>query len=284
MKKLLISILALMCSIMTLNAQIPNPGFESWTAGNPDGWATSNAPPAGLVNVTQTSDSHSGSYALKGEVVNFSGIIVEPAIQSGPGGIGFAISGQYHSFDLWYKFTPVGGDKFSVNIGLKKSGITIAQGAAAPSATVGVYTHLTGTFNYLTGDVPDSAIIQISITGPVTGNDYHVGSVMFVDDLSFSLTTGVENVSGSDLTGKSYPNPATKDVFIPMNENTSGEVTANIFDTYGNLVKKVAGQPQECGNNVFRISVESLPPGLYFYSINGQRNSYRGKFTVTRQS
>ncbi len=25
-------------------AQIPNAGFEQWTAGEPDGWITSNAP------------------------------------------------------------------------------------------------------------------------------------------------------------------------------------------------------------------------------------------------
>jgi hypothetical protein len=283
MKTNLIFLIAFLCGItMKANAQIPNPGFENWTSGDPDGWATSNAFPAGLINITQTTDNHSGSYAVRGEVVNFFGIPVEPAIQSGPGGRGFPISEQYHSLELFYKFTSVGGDKFSVNVGLTKAGNPIAHGAVAPPSTVSTYTQLTVPITYTTNDVPDSAIIQILITGPVTGSDYHVGSVMFVDDLSFSLATGIKNISVSDLIGKCYPNPSADIINIPLNEYVSGEVILNVFDTYGNEVKKIAGQPQQYGIHVFQFSVEDLSSGIYFYSIKGQNRQYDGKFTVSR--
>ncbi len=283
MKKTLIFLIAFICGIsMTTNAQIPNSGFETWTAGDPDGWATSNVSSAGLINITQTTDNHSGSYALRGEVVNFLGTIIGPVIQSGPGGTGFAISEQYHSFEVYYKFTSIGGDKFSVNVSLEKAGSPIAQGAVALPSTVSTYTHLTVPLNYTTNEVPDLAIIQISITGPVTGSDYHVGSVMFVDDLSFSLSTGIENISVSNLTGKCYPNPSADIINIPLNENVSGEVILKIFDTYGKEVKKIAGKPQQYGKNVFQFSVEDLSSGLYFYSVNGQNRQYHGKFTVSR--
>ena len=283
MKKNLISLIAFICGIiMTTNAQIPNSGFENWTSGDPDGWATSNVFPISLINITQTTDNHSGSYAVRGEVVNFQGTPMGPVIQSGPGGTGFPISEQYHSFELYYKFTSVDGDKFSVNVGLEKDGNPIAQGAAALPSTVSTYTHLTVPLNYTTNDVPDLAIIQISITGPVTGSDYHLGSVMFVDDLLFSLTTGIENISVSDLIGRCYPNPSADIINISLNENVSVEVILNVFDTYGKEVKKIAGQPQQYGKNVFQFSVEDLSSGLYFYSINGQHRHYHGKFTVSR--
>ena len=283
MKKNLISLIAFICGItMTINAQIPNSGFENWTAGDPDGWATSNAFPAGMVNVTQTSDYHSGSSALRGDVINFMGTPMGPVIQSGPGAKGFPISEQYHSFELYYKFTSISGDKFSVNVGLKKAGNPIAQGAVALPSTVSTYTHLTVPINYTTNDVPDSAIIQISITGPVTGSDYHVGSVMFVDDLLFSLSTGIENISVSGLIGNCYPDPSADIINIPLNENVSGEVIINVFDTYGKDVKKIAGHLQQYEKNVFQFSVEDLSSGLYFYSINGQNRHYRGKFTISR--
>src|SRR6185436_4315079 len=50
-------------------AQIPNPSFESWTGGNPDGWITLNSPPF-FVPVTQSSVVHAGSSACKSEVLS----------------------------------------------------------------------------------------------------------------------------------------------------------------------------------------------------------------------
>lgn len=283
MKKPLNSLMALICGItMTINAQIPNPGFENWTSGDPDGWVTSNVFPAGLINVTQTTDNHSGSSALRGEVVDFFSTPMAPVIQSGPGGTGFPVSEQFYSFELYYKFTSVGGDKFSVNVALEKEGNPIAQGAVALPATVSSYTRLTVPLNYTTTDVPDLAIIQISITGPVTGVDVHLGSVMFVDDLLLSLSTGTENTSVPDLTGKCYPNPSADFLNIPLSENVQGEVTLIVLNTYGAEVKNIPGYPQQSGKNIFQFSVVDLSPGLYFYSIIGQNRNYNGKFTVKR--
>jgi hypothetical protein len=54
MKKTLIFLIAFMCCItLATIAQIPNSGFENWTSGDPDDWATSNIFPVGLVNITQ---------------------------------------------------------------------------------------------------------------------------------------------------------------------------------------------------------------------------------------
>ena len=267
---------------MSTYAQIPNSGFENWTLGDPDGWATSNIFPVGLVNITQTSDNHSGSFALRGEVVNFQSLPMGPMIQSGPGGTGFAISEQYHSFELYYKFTSVDGDKFSVNVGLKKAGNPIAQGAVALPSTISNYTYLSVPLTYTSNEVPDAAVIQLSVTGPVTGSDYHVGSVMFVDDLAFSLSTGIKSNSVSDLNGKCYPNPSSNFISIPLDENISGEVILDVSDAYGKEVKKIAGHPQENGKHIFQFSVKDLSAGLYFYSINGQNRHHQGKFTVSR--
>lgn len=282
MKKLLLCLIALIFGInMNTNAQIPNPGFEDWTGGDPVGWATSNVFPAGIVTITQTQDSYSGLYSVRGEVVDFFNTPMAPVIQSGPGGTGFAISEQYHSFELYYKFMSIGGDKFSINVGLEKAGIPIAQGAAAIPDNVGNYTYLSVPLNYMIEEVPDWAIIQISITGPLTGSDFHLGSLMFVDELSFSLLAGIDNATSPALIGKCYPNPSADLINIPFNENVAGEVLIKVFDTYGKEVKSIAGHLQ-VGNKVFQFSVEDLSSGLYFYSIDGQSKHYSGKFNVSR--
>ena len=78
-------------------AQIPNAGFENWTGIDPTGWATSNAPPV-YTNVTQSTVAHGGSLAVRGDVVLIPPVAIGPAIQSGPGGHGFAYNQRPTSF------------------------------------------------------------------------------------------------------------------------------------------------------------------------------------------
>src|SRR5512143_1290629 len=84
--------------------QIPNQGFETWTNNAPDGWVTSNAAPL-YTNVTQSSTAHSGSSAIRGDVVLVSTVAIAGVIQSGPGGHGFAYSQRPASVTGWYQFS-----------------------------------------------------------------------------------------------------------------------------------------------------------------------------------
>lgn len=283
MKRNLLPIIVLLCILsLTTTAQVPNAGFENWTAGDPDGWTTSNAFPISLVNVTQSTDFHTGSFALRGDVVNFGGAPIGPVVQSGPGGTGFAISERYLSFECYYKFAPLGGDRFAVNVNLTKGGVPIAVGAVALPASVSTYTHLIVPINYTTSDVPDLAIIQLSINGPTTGIDLHVGSQMLVDDLSLTMVSGIGNLPEGELSGKCYPNPASGPMTISLNENPGGDGLLKICDVHGKEVKTVTNPTYQEHGCLFRLSVEDLPAGLYFYFLSGRDNHCCGKFMVSR--
>ena len=54
-------LLAILCLTMTAVAQnpIPNPGFENWTEGQPDGWLTYNSPFATFITQSSTRDRKS---------------------------------------------------------------------------------------------------------------------------------------------------------------------------------------------------------------------------------
>ena len=165
-------------------AQFPNNGFENWTDCEPDGWVSGNV--CGLLEpITRSTTGHSGSFAARGEVIGFFGKNIAPVLQSGPDGTGFAISERFASVEGNYVFQPVGGDRFGVNVAFYKGGVVVAQGAVAIATAVSSYTPFKVTMNYVSQDIPDNAVIQILIVGPVTGIDYHLGSVMFVDGLSF---------------------------------------------------------------------------------------------------
>jgi hypothetical protein len=191
---------------VSMVAQVPNGGFENWTDCAPDFWATSDA--CGVLEpVTKNALAHSGSFAAKGEVITFFGQTIAPVLQSGDDATGVPITERYGSVDGFYIFTPVGGDRFGVNVAFYLGdSVVVAQGAALfPATAANAYSAFSVPMTYTTQDVPDRAIIQFQVIGPVTGNDYHVGSVMYLDDIAFGTGGGgpearlsiVRNANGS---------------------------------------------------------------------------------------
>jgi hypothetical protein len=173
----------------SVRAQVPNGGFETWTdACTLADWFNSTI--CGVATpVTKTTDAHGGSFAVRGEVVSLFGQTLAPILQSGSDAQGVPISERYVSVDGFYKFAPVGGDRWGVNVVFQKGDTVVAQGAALfPAASV--YTPFSVTMVYQTADIPITAIIQVQLIGPVTGSDYHLGSVMYVDDITFGSGTG----------------------------------------------------------------------------------------------
>ena len=142
-----------------------------------------------MAPVTKSTAAHSGSYAVRGEVVSLFGQAFAPILQSGADATGFPITQRYDSVDGFYKFAPVGGDRFGVNVVFYKAGNVVAQGASVFPA-VAAYTAFSVKMVYPTAEVPDTATIQIQVFGPVTGSDFHVGSVGFVDDITFGSGGG----------------------------------------------------------------------------------------------
>lgn len=64
MRKFLLSILILVFAAFTMNAQITNGGFESWSATNPDGWVGTKNASASILTITKvTTGVHGGTNA-----------------------------------------------------------------------------------------------------------------------------------------------------------------------------------------------------------------------------
>jgi hypothetical protein len=175
---------------LAANAQVLNGGFENWADCSPDFWATSDV--CGVVEpVTKTTDAHSGAFAARGAVVNFFGQNFSATLQSGDDATGIPISQRFATVDGFYKFSPTGGDRFGVNVAFFKGNLenVVAQGAVIFPATQN-YTAFSVPMTYQNAETPDGAVIQISIIGPVTGSDYHAGSVFQVDDITFGTGGG----------------------------------------------------------------------------------------------
>lgn len=278
MKSILLTVmLPLVGLISQVNAQIPNAGFESWNSGEPDNWVTDNASP--YIAVTQSSNVYSGISAARGEVITVGPTLVSPFIQGGTAGTGIPIAARYATTQLYYEFAPVSGDRFSLNVVFYKNGNPIAVGAVAAPASVSSYTLISVTMNYSTIDIPDTAIIQISINGP-TGNDYHLGSVMYVDEVSFTAPLGMHDDLAPFSIGESYPNPCHDFMEIPIRSTNSVPIQVKIYDSQGRQVKNAASNYFTSGESNLRISTSDLEDGLYFYTITSSDFSLTREFSV----
>ncbi len=269
---------------------IPNPSFERWTAGDPDGWLTSNAIPV-VVNVNPTPEAHSGDSAARGEVVSFSGFNIQPYLIAAPSGLaGIPISKRWAAVRGFYKLSPVGGDKFYVNVIFSKASVAVAAGNFFDSNTVSAYQEFVVNMTYLTGAIPDSAFITISIIGP-TGPDQHLGSVMFVDDLSFSdVPTLVEERKDQrplDFGLSNYPNPFNPATTISYTLPQRAPIRLEVFNLLGQPVRTLALGEQAAGRHFIIWDGTDdqrrvLSSGVYFYRLESGDYSAVNKMLLLR--
>ena len=256
-----------------LFAQVPNAGFENWTGGEPDNWVTNNSAP--YITVTQSNSGHSGSSALKGEVINyippFLPVIGPYVICEGDNGDGFAIASRFNSLKGFYKFNPQGGDKIFIEIFVSLDTTGVGIGSAVLDAAAS-YTEFAVPIYYVDPATPNLCIIYIQILNPNGGVIATLGSEMYLDD--FQLSMDVVSVEKEELQpisfrlDQNYPNPfnpsTTIDFSIPQKEL----VSLRIFNSLGEEVAELINETKNAGNYAVKFDASQLSSGIYFYVIN----------------
>ena len=247
-------------------AQIPNPGFETWASGAPTGWTTNNIVTL-VVPVTQTATSHTGSSALKGTVVTYSGVSYPPLVWSQ-----FAVSQRYSTFSGWYSFNAVGGDSLYSWLILYKSGIPIGASVFTNRTTRASYAQFNVSIDYYGSGVPDNCIMYFGILGTTTNSDSpHVGSTFNLDDLSLSGTAaGVAEQTAQPLAyalSQNFPNPFNPSTLIGYQLPSAGPVRLTVYDILGREVATLVDGIQQPGPHEARFDAGGLSSGVYLYRL-----------------
>ena len=263
--------------VTALQAQIPNPGFENWTSGEPDGWLTTNFPPL-IVNVTQSNDAHSGNWAVRGEVVDFM-FPIPPFLNTGSlSSPGFPISDKINVIKGYYKFSPVGGDNFFVAVEVGKATASdttiIGSGAISTGDAVSQYQSFLIDIVYFQQDDPNWANITISIIDTSGTTSGHIGSTMWADDFDFIV--GVDDYISDNPTEyelyQNYPNPFNPSTTIKYQVPEFSFVTLRVYDVLGSEIETLANGEKSIGNYEVEFNATSLPSGVYLYRL--QAGSY----------
>ena len=212
MKYLYTFLLVLSISFSLLKAQVPNEGFENWTAGEPDFWTTNNSDPD--FTITQSNSAHSGSSALKGECIPFVPpflpVLGPTAICAGADDEGFPIEFRFNSLKGFYKFNPQGGDQVLISLWVTLDTVGIGIGSILLNSASS-YTQFAIPITYIDPATPNKCIISFQIINPVGGINVTLGSEMYIDDLELSMDV-VSDVEDEfqplafELS-QNYPNP-----------------------------------------------------------------------------
>ena len=255
-------------------AQVPNGDFEEWGEVNPVSWQTTNIP-GFLVNITKSSDAHSGDFALRGEVLEFmgSGLNWPPFVIAGDSS-GFSIDQKYASLTGYYKFFPQGGDILQVIVVMYSDFSGVGAGTATLQATSDGYQSFDIPIEYYSNDPVDNCYIEI-FCGDTTdaGNGGALGTYFLVDDLSFSGVTAIGN-QGDHQTAEdfilkqNYPNPFNPSTTIEFDLPEQSIVTLQIFDVQGREVQRLIND-QMMTAAVHRVTwlASDMPSGVYFYRL-----------------
>ncbi|MGA2296805.1 MAG: T9SS type A sorting domain-containing protein [FCB group bacterium] len=264
-------------------SQIPNASFESWTSGNPDGWLTANQAPT-LVTVTQTSDAHAGSSAVKGNVASVAGFSIGPVLLSGSETVhGFPISSRPGALHGWYKFTSDTQDKFLVDVVFSLKGVGIGAATFFTTNSINGYTEFTANSIWSTSDTPDSAYIAVQIAA-TQGTSVHGNSVYYIDDLSWGAAGGGTSsvneqtaLTSGLILSQNYPNPCNSTTTIHYELPVASNVTLKIYDILGQEISTIINTELPAGAYNATYDATKLPGGTYIYYLQA------GSMTLTKQ-
>jgi len=269
-------------------AQIPNSGFETWNNPEPANWQTSNNNSGGVINVTQVTNAHSGSKAMKLQAWSYQGFVFSPVAVCPSNGNFFPYVGQPTTLTGWYISNLMGGDEVTVNGALQKNGSTIGGATITFTNTTSVYQQFSASFFYSDQQNSDNAAVTVGI---FTSNDGGVGlnpgSYVIVDDLQFSsgLPTGIEqNENENDKQNELLVNVNASENSLKVIYSISNDSDAKIQlqDITGKVIRTLISIPQQPGTYRIIETMEGLDSGIYLVKLETENKTVVKKVCLFR--
>jgi hypothetical protein len=281
MKKLN-AIIVLTLTGISLFAQIPNSGFDTWinkgTYDIPDRWGTLN-------NTTPKDSDHTVEKGNPGNpALYYMKIISRPLGNSVVNGIavsgkldtitmqpisGFAYAGQPKSFTGKWEFMWMNASPGSVSATLTKWNVSTKQREVVATASqilggmIMSWETFSIDFSYVSATIPDSCLIVLKASGSDPGN----GDYLFVDDLAFTgSVAGVQVNSGFVNSIRIYQNAIAKNIIVNFNLTQPENILIQITDLTGKRINETTTRAGS-GFTTCSLSVDGVAPGTYFVNF-----------------
>ncbi len=266
--------------------EIPNASFENWESGSPVSWFSTNT--SFTTNITEYSDAQDGNKALRGEIINFSGIAYFPSVRAvdGPLAQPFPISQNYSSVKGFFQYFPsqTGLDMwFSVIVDFSNDDGPVARGGLQiTNEETSTWTAFDVALDYSVGNGGNAtkATVQITIGGDDDGrppSDFW-GTYFLVDNVSFDGVTSVNENQGSIPENfeleQNFPNPFNPETVISFSLPEASQVNMDIYNMLGQHVAKLVNSEMAAGKhnvtwnatNRFSNNIR-ITSGTYIYKL-----------------
>jgi len=305
MKKI-ITLLA-MAFCLNTQAQLINPGFETWsadalapTANNPNsgnnstGWWTYNmfhnaSIGSSPISVFRCDTFHGGSYSARIQTVIYTAASYSLCAPWGVPFIGhnyldtlgilfngntseftatykpgIPFTQNINQFSFWYQYKPNGVDTAECRV------LLVHQ---RQSVTGSTWQQATITMAYVSALTPDTLYVLFSSSS--LDKKPKVGSVFLVDDVSVTLVSGIDQVTGNNEQVTIYPNPATNSFQVALADNAKTN-TIHVYDVNGKIVLS------QIINGTSTINVSHLNAGIYNLSIISDKGIFNKRLVIAR--
>lgn len=264
-------------------AQIPNAGFEIWPTClcDPVDWTTNNIypPPLDCRQVFADLLPYTGDLCVLGIVDSCEelGFTYPPELTS----IIFPITGKPEALHGFYKYLPVGGDKFVAEIKVLQDSVVVGSGELESIVYVPNFTEFVVDIEYTVSDTPNVAVINFTIDSSEVSNYLHIGSQWFIDELFFGPISAVQDDNRSQPNffelEQNYPNPFNPITKIKYSVPQISTVIVKVFDILGDEIEILVNEEKPVGTYELTWNTESLPSGVYFYHMSA------GSFVETKK-
>lgn len=247
-------------------AQLQNPSFEDWDAGDPLYWSTSNFYDPGTA--IQTTDAHGGNFAL-----NLNVVLDSNAVAVAPYAINnFPLTTMPEVLTFWIKGNLSGNNNISASFTLTEVDSTtnvLAYGDQTFSSINNVYQYKFVNILPLSGpSLLGFATIYFAINAPV-GSSLNVNSSIKIDDLYIGVdNTAIRTIDANlnDIESV-YPNPAEDLANLVFYHKNFGQVSLKIYDAVGTLIETVIDENMPEGKFKAEINTSDLKQGVYIAQL-----------------
>lgn len=276
-------------SFFKANAQGINGGFEQWDSVD-NGMFTNHVPIGWFEfmnsiceseslpwSVTQSTDAHSGSYAI--QLKNIATSLNQTAMlmtnsSSQDGGMNnkIPVTSRYTRLEGYYKYSTLQPDTFSIMVLMTKGEDFIAVAEFKRAANTSNYTKFSIPIVYTSpaSIIPDSAVIMITAG---SNENFREGSTLLLDDITFALNTGLNDTKDAFKAEVSvYPNPASDYVNIAVKEATHGKVKVELVNIIGQTLKVEETTPVNQQVNM-QLNLCDAPKGVLFIKVSDESGS-----------
>lgn len=188
---------------------------------------------------------------------------------------GIPCTDKLTKFKFWYQYKPNGNDSAECRVELVKQRNPIAGGWFKSNIATGAsgWQEVIIDFTYVSSDTPDTLWILFSSSSLDAAPK--VGSVFWIDDVSITLSSGIEMFLGDNNNFDIFPSPSNGKFSIKQKSGSAPQ-NIEIFDLSGNKIYSAKTQSKE----ITDIDISNSPKGVYFVKLYDEENICTKKIVI----